>query len=74
MDGLVRVVLKGRIGQIREDPRLVDHGTRQLADGTGVEHTTRKIRVGDTVDESRRTHFKFVGNTEVGHDVFGGEA
>ena len=52
VDGLVGVVLIGRVGQVGEDVRLVDHGALQLAGRAGVEHAARKPWVGDAVDES----------------------
>ena len=60
VDGLVGVVLKGRVGQVGEDIRLVDQGTLQLVGRAGVEHATRKVRVGDTVDQSLCAILKFV--------------
>ena len=71
MDGLVGVVLKGRVGQVGEEVCLVDHGTFQRVGRAGVEHAARQGRVGDAVDQSLRAHVKFVGETQGGHDVFG---
>ena len=71
MDGLVGVVLKGRVGQVWEDVRLVDQGTGESVGRAGVEHATRQGGVDDAVDQSPRTHVKFVGNTQEWHDVFG---
>ncbi len=60
VDGLAGVVLEGRIGQVGEDVRLVDHGTIQLADRARVEHATREFQVNGTVDDPPRAHFEFV--------------
>jgi len=71
VDGLVGVVLKGRVGQVGENVRLVNHGTLQLAGWAGVEHATRQGRVDDAIDQSLCAHVKLVGYTEVRHDVLG---
>ncbi len=63
VDGLVGVVLKGRVGQIGENVGLVNHGTLQLAGRAGVEHATRQGRVDDAIDQSLCAHVKLVGDT-----------
>src|ERR1019366_7096551 len=75
VDGLVGVVLEGRVGQVGEDVRLVDQGTGDRVGRAGVEHAALQGRVGDAVDQSPRAHVKFVGEaqggTHGGYDVFG---
>ncbi len=43
MDGLVGVILKGWVGQIGEDVRLVDQGSLKLVGRAGVEHGSRQV-------------------------------
>src|ERR1700685_1922299 len=78
VDGLVGVVLEGRVGQVGEDVRLVDQGAGELVGRAGVEHAARQGRVGDAVDQSPRAHVKFVGDpqggTHDGQDVSGRQA
>src|ERR1017187_2816226 len=75
VDGLVGVVLEGRVGQVGEDVRLVDQGTGDRVGRAGVEHAALQGRVGDAVDQSPRAHVKFVGEaqggTHGGYEVFG---
>src|SRR5579872_6679120 len=72
VDGLVGVVLKRRVADAGDEFGLVDHRTIQLVGRAGVERAARQGRVGDTVDEPLRSHVKFVGEAQGGHDVLGG--
>ena len=71
VDGLVGVVLKGRVGQVGEEVGLVEQGTFERVGRAGVEQAARQGRVGDAVDQSLRPYVKLVGETQGGHDVFG---
>ena len=62
VDGLVGVVLKGCVGQVGEDVRLVNQGTGESVGRAGVEYATRQGGIYDAVDQSPRTHVKFVSN------------